>query len=133
MIYMNNTDTPTITIPVTINNETRTTEFRVRVSEYSGRTEMISKGEFAAKMSRTAAKVHRAQAEGFIFATVDEAKAAGYGKGLGAIPLVELPDGRIAAVRRTAFLRNREASLIGWADTYEGTRAGSDHNAYSGI
>lgn len=130
---MNNNDFPTITIPVTINGETRTTEFRVQVSSYSGRTEIISKGEFAAKMSRTAAKVHRAQAEGFIYDTEDEAKANGYGKGIGHIPLVELPDGRFAAVRRTAFLRNREASLIGWADAYEGTRTGSNHNAYSGI
>ena len=130
---MNNNDFPTITIPVTINGETRTTDFRVKISECSGRTEIISKGEFAAKMSRTSVKVHRAQAEGFIYDSKAEAQANGYGKGIGHIPLVELPDGRFAAVRRTAFLRNREASLIGWADTYEGTNAGSDHNAYSGI
>jgi len=110
----------TVTLPVTINNETREIEFTFR-------NESGSSADVVAVQIGRGVKLHRAELSA-VCETPEMLKKFGYR----ASDIVEV-DGKFYGIQKTASVRNRVAQIRDWADNVAGTGSATQQTYYGSL
>ena len=119
-------DMTTYPVSITLAGTTETVEFHTLHGQTPGPdTRLFSDYVFAAQIGR-GTKAHRTGMTAWPVADEKEARRHGHTH-------IFVVEGQTYGAHNSTAVRNRQARIIGFASTYEGTGAGAAHNAYNGI